>query len=124
MMRNAEILGIVRAFDINRDSELKLPVAVSWKRRQNYKVLADAAKLIDEALGDISKKYADDTHSTEDDKGQRIVNPEYREEYAREQTDLLNQETDVKILKVSIEEVGNITLSDKDMDTLMFMIGE
>ena len=46
------------------------------------------------------------------------------EEFRKENEDLLNQDTDISIKKVKIEDLGDVELSDDDMDTLMFMIEE
>ena len=34
------------------------------------------------------------------------------------------QETDVDIKKVKVEDLGDIVLSDADMDTIAFMLGD
>lgn len=123
-MKNIEIVGIVNAFAANKDSSMKLPASVAWKRRLNMKTLTEAKAVIDEALQEIGKRYADDEHSVEGENGQRNVKPEYMADYAKETGEILVQETDVTIRKIKIEDIGDITLSDADMDTLAFMIEE
>jgi len=121
-MKNIEICGIVTAYTSGK-STMKLPAAVAWKRRVNMSRLMDAKKIIDEALQEIGKQYADDEHSTEKD-GQRTVKPEYLPEYLKAQAEIMEQETDVAVQTIRIEDVGDITLSDDDMNTLAFMIAE
>ena len=127
-MKNIDIMGILTAFESNKESEMKLPISVSWKRRQNLKELTNAGTLIREAQNEINKRYMDDEHSVPDgtDKGgdSRKVKPEFVADYVREQGELMEQETEVKILKIKIGEIGDLALSDRDMDTLMFMIEE
>ncbi len=119
-MKNLDIVGIVSAYT-NKKLDVKLPVAVAWKRRLNIDKLFKAKTLIDEALKEVSDKYSDDEHSTADEQGRR-VKPEFLQQFVAEQAEILSQETDVDIKKVSIDELGDVCLSDADMDTLAFMI--
>ena len=123
-MQNLEIMAIVNAYTAQKGKDgARLPAAVAWKRRVNIDKLFQAKKLIDDALRDISAKYADDEHS-EADGDTRKVKPEYMAEFVKEQGEILAQETDVDVKKVKIEELGDIALSDEEMDTLAFMIEE
>ena len=131
-MKNADIMAITRIYTKNKQDkdkkELKLPAAIAWKRRVNMDKVFKAKAIIDEAMQELSQKYADDEHSVEkqDENGEtmRTVKPEYLAEYAKAQVDILSQETDVDIKKVKIEDLGDIDLSDDDLDTLAFMIEE
>lgn len=106
-------------------SGMRLPAKVAWTRRVNLERLGEARDLIRKALGEIQQKYTDDIHSDPaGEKGERRVKPEYAEKFIREQTDILTQETDVNIKTVQIEDLDGINLTDADMDTLAFMIGE
>lgn len=126
-MKNLDILAITNAYTAQKEKGdgLRLPAAVAWKRRLNLDKLIQAKRLIDEALNEIGQKYADDDHSdpAEDGKG-RKVKPEYVQEYATAQGEVLSQETPVDIQKIRIEDLGDIALTDADMDTLAFMIEE
>lgn len=121
-MKNIDILTIVTAYQ-KTDGTLTLPAKVAWIRRVNLKKLAEAKAIIDEAMQEIQQRFADDEHSSEKD-GQRLVKPQYMAEFSKAQADILLQETDVDIKKISIEDLGDITLSDKQMDTIAFMISE
>ena len=121
-MKNIDILAIVNAFQ-QADGTLSLPASVAWTRRVNLRKLTDAKSIIDEAMQDLQKKYADDEHSEQDGE-QRKVKPQYMAEYVKAQSDILLQETDVDIKKVTIDALGDIEISDKQMDTIAFMIEE
>lgn len=129
-MRNIEIVGIVTDYTTQRKEGkgITLPAAVAWTRRVNMEKLFSAKKLIDEAIQEIQQRYADDEHSTEtkDKSGNtvRSIKPEYLEEYYKAQSDIMVQETDVEIKKVKVEDLGDIVLSDADMDTIAFMLGD
>lgn len=123
-MRNLEIANIVTAYTAQKEKGdgIKLPAAVAWKRRVNMDKLFRAKKLIDDALKEIGEKYADDEHSVEGENGSRKVKEKYLGEYFRAQGEILAQDTEVDIRKVKVEDLGDIELSDADMDTLAFML--
>ena len=127
-MKNLEIVGIVNAYMArHKDGEgIKLPAAVAWKRRLNIDKLFHAKGIIDEAMKEIFQKYSDEEHSEEreleDGKKDRVIKPEYVADFRREQAEIMEQDTEVEIRKVSISELGNIELSDADMDTIAFML--
>jgi len=124
-MRNLEIAAIVNAYLGQKGKEgYKLPAAIAWKRRVNMDKLIKAKELIDEALRDIGKNYMDDEHSVKAENGDRQVKPEFRQEFFKAQAEILEQDTEVDIRKVTIADLGDIELSDADMDTLAFMIEE
>ena len=119
-MKNIDILTIVTAFQ-KADGTLTLPAKVAWTRRINYKKLAEAKAIIDEAMQELQAKYASDEYSYQDG-DERKVKTEYMKSFVEEQSEILTQDTDVDIKKVSIEDLGDINLTDKEMDTLAFMI--
>ena len=124
-MKNIEIVTIVNAYTEQKADGrgMKLPAKTAWTRRVNMDRLFRAKGIIDEALKEISDRYADDEHSTETD-GKRVVKPEYIPQYAKEQSEILLQDTDVDIRKVTVEDLGDIELTDADMDTLAFMLDD
>ena len=133
-MQNLEIMGIVNAYMAKKEQdakdrkegvyvdEMKLPAAVAWKRRVNMDKLFKAKALIDDAMKELSEKYADDEHSVEGENGVRRVKEEYLPEYLKAQGEIMAQDTELDIRKVKIEDLGEIELSDSDMDTIGFMI--
>lgn len=132
-MKNEEIYTIARAYMKVRGEEkdakvIKLPAKVAWARRVNMDKIMSAAKLIEEAITEIRDRYISDEKSeafkAEDGSEGRKIKPEFMEEFRKENEDLLNQDTDISIKKVKIEDLGDVELSDDDMDTLMFMIEE
>ena len=133
---NMEIMGIVNSYTTQKESirkarekgkeiqELKLPAAVAWKRRLNMDALFKAKQVIDDAVREIQQKYSSDEYSEQGDGDTRKVKPEYLKDFAKEQADVLTQETDVNIRTIHPEELEGLTLSDEDMDTSAFMISE
>lgn len=124
-MKNYEIVAIMAAYAKEREEGyLSLPAKVAWKRRLNLKKLADAKQVIDEALIDIERAYSDDEHSEVNGDGTRMVKPEYMEEFAKKRTDILSQDTEIEFNTISIEDLGDLSLTDSEMDTIEFMIKE
>lgn len=127
-MKNLEITAVVNAFMVQKQKGegIKLPAAIAWKRRVNIDKLIQAKRLIDEAIQEIRQKYAGDEYSVEQDDGSggknRMVKPEFLAQFVSEQNEILTQDTEVEIRKVKIEDLGEIELSDADMDTISFMI--
>ena len=121
-MNNAEIVGIVTAY--RNGTNLKLPASVAWKRRVNLDKLFRAKVLIDEALQEAREPFLDDEHSMATENGGRQVKPEYIADFVSAQNDILSQDTDVDIKTIGIEDIGDIEITDNDMDTLAFMIAE
>ena len=122
-MKNIEIASIVNVYQSGK-GEIKLPAAIAWKRRLNMAKLIEAKKIIDDAIREISEKYSDDEHSEPGENNTRKVKPEYMAEFGKAQADILTQDTDVEIKKVSIEDLGDIDITDTQMDTIAFMIEE
>lgn len=130
-MKNIDILAIVNAYTARKEAvikkeaeDFKLPVAVAWKRRLNMEKLIAAKNIIDKATRESMQEFLDDEHSTANADGSRQIKPEYMQEVMRIQSELLEQETDVDIQKIGLSEIGDIALSDSDLDTLAFMIRE
>lgn len=132
-MKNSEILLVLNSYyALKKDDSSCLPTDIAWKRRLNIRELEVAAKVINEALTDLDDKYADEEHSevkaiTDKDGNEsnvRVVKSEYIDAYAKEKADLLNQDTDVKIRKFKMEDLGKKEITEKVLDTLEFMAEE
>lgn len=121
-MKNSEIIKITNAYQ-RTDKKLKLPVSVAWKRRLNLQKLMDARMLIDSAIREINIEYMDDEHSVETGIDLREIRPEYLNEYGKKIYEIQDQDTpiDIQMIK-SIEELGDVSISDDEMDTILFMV--
>ena len=123
-MQNLEIMAIVNAYTAQKGKDgVRLPAAVAWKRRVNIDKLFAAKKLIDDAIREINERYADDEHSVKDGDA-RKVKPEYMTEFMTEQNEIMVQETEVDVRKVKLGDLGDVELTDAEMDTIAFMIEE
>lgn len=134
-MKNSEIVAIVDSYIASKKREAKereeglyvtqlsLPAFVAWKRRVNFKKLFEAYDLIMEALKEADLKYSDDEHSSTEGEIKK-VKPEFLSQYFKDRMDILEQETEIPIAKVKVSEIGDVDLTDDDLDTLMFMIEE
>ena len=123
-MKNLEIVAIVNAFMAQKQKGegIKLPAAIAWKRRLNLDKLFKAKGVIDEALKEVGQRFSDDEHSEATEDGNRKIKPAFMQEFVTAQGEILTQDTPVDIQKVPIDAIGDVELSDADMDTLAFMI--
>lgn len=122
-MKNYEIQSICNALS-RQQEDMKLPISVAWKRRQNIAKLLQANGMIDGALRDIQKAYADEEHSDSLGNDSWQIKPEFMDEYGKQVEELLNQDTEIVIQKVPLSAIGDITVSDAQLQTLAFMISE
>ena len=120
-MKNIDIVAVVTAY--RNGTTMKLPAKIAWTRRVNMEKLFQAHKIINDALNEARAPFLDDEHSTVAENG-RQIHPEYAADFLKAQDDILSQDTDVDIKKVRIEDLGDITISDSEMDTLAFMLEE
>lgn len=121
-MKNSEIIKITNAYQ-KTDKKLKLPISVAWKRRLNLQKLMDARMLIDSAIREINLEYMDDEHSIETGIDLREIKPEYLNEYGKKIYEIQDQDTPINIQTInSIEELGDVSISDDEMDTILFMV--
>lgn len=125
-MTNNEVKSIVDAYTKIKENgtDSKIPVRAAWTRRKNLKKIMEAYATYREAFADLQQRYSDDEHSVEHANGDRQIKMQYMPQYQKEVTELLNLEADVTVEKIKIEDLGNCTLSDTEMDTLAFMIEE
>ena len=121
-MKNSEIVNIITEY--NKGTTMKLPAAIAWKRRLNIDKLKKANDLILEAIREAREPFMDDEHSEDMENGERKIFPQYVAEFIKATNDVLDQETDIDIKKVKIEDLGDVTISDSEMETLAFMIEE
>lgn len=117
---NLEIMSITNAY--KKGASFKLPAAIAWKRRVNMDKLFKARALIEEALREVQEPFLTDEKSTALKDGGRRILPEFIAEYSKAQSEILAQKTDVDIKTIPIEDIGDVELSDADMDTIAFMI--
>lgn len=103
----------------------KLPIKVQWGMKKNIDTLLDIRKTYSDFYEKIQQKYADDEYSSDvEENGEikRIVKEEYLEDFNKELMDIVNTETEGKIVQFNIDEFGDIEIDAKDMSVLSFFI--
>ena len=120
-MKNHEIMSITSTYR-QTSGELRLPAPVAWKRRLNMKKLLEAEAVIQEAVQEIQRDFSDDKYSIDEGEGRRQVKSEFLAGYTKRINELFDQDTPIEIQKVGIGDLGTAEISDKEMDTLAFMI--
>lgn len=121
-MKNSEITAITNAIPLA--PETKLPIAAAWSRRLNLKKLQEARQTIDEAVRDLNKDFIDSGKVIDEGEGQYKIMDQHMPEYTARMKELMDLEQEIEIRKVKIEDLGDISVSEAEMDALMFMLEE
>ena len=104
--------------------------SISWIIRKNKKEISKALELIKEAETELNEEYNTDEKSqyAKDEDGNdttdKVVKPEYAEEFLNKKVELYNQSQDVKIEFIKPDDLMKYNLKDVDWDMMEFMIAE
>lgn len=122
-MTNKEIFQLYTALNelINNSTDRKFPIAVSFKIMRNVSLLKPIYEDIEKTRGDIIQKYCS---PQPENPGMYSVREDAQEDFNREINELSDIEVPIELIKVKLEDFGDIELSLADMQTLMPMIGE
>ena len=105
---------------IFNNNDLYIPVKANFLIQKNLKKFVEAAEEIEKARLEIGQHYGE-----LNEKEQHYVIPEDKLTVAQQEViDLLNIEQELDIQTFSIEALGNIDLTPKQMQAIMFMIEE
>lgn len=127
------IMGYVNSDNsIMKNTTMKFTMEFAWKFRKNVKKIADAYDIFTKLQEEIMQSYSDDEHSELNEDGNRMVKPEFAEEYSQKMNDLYLQETSIDIDYVKldrlclggIEGMDRIELSIPELEVLSFMIDD
>ena len=132
-LTNAVIISITNYFasdDYWQNHNDSVSASISWIIRKNKKEISKALELIKEAETELNEEYNTDEKSqyAKDEDGNdttdKIVKPEYAEEYLNKKVELYNQSQDVKIEFIKPDDLMKYNLKDVDWDMMEFMIAE
>ena len=105
---------------LSEDNNIKFPIKVIFYLQKNKNELFHLAQEIEQQRIEIAKKYG----SLEEEKGQYNIPPETVKDASEEIMELFNLTQEVKIYKIKLEDFGDIKLTPKEMESLLFMIEE
>ena len=126
-LTNAVIISITNYWQNHNDS---VSASISWIIRKNKKEISKALELIKEAETELNEEYNTDEKSqyAKDEDGNdttdKVVKPEYAEEFLNKKVELYNQSQDVKIEFIKPDDLMKYNLKDIDWDMMEFMIAE
>ena len=132
-LTNAVIISITNYFASDDDEENhndSVSASISWIIRKNKKEISKALELIKEAETELNEEYNTDEKSqyAKDEDGNdttdKVVKPEYAEEFLNKKVELYNQSQDVKIEFIKPDDLMKYNLKDIDWDMMEFMIAE
>lgn len=101
-------------------SDLYIPVKANFAIQKNIKVMAAAGEEIEKSRIAVVSHYG----TLDAENNQYIVPEEKIAEANKEINDLFSMEQDLDIKTIKLEDLGNIELTPKQMQALMFMIEE
>ena len=101
-------------------SDLYIPVKANFAIQKNIKVMAAAGEEIEKSRIAVVSHYG----ILDAENNQYIVPEEKIAEANKEINDLFSMEQDLDIKTIKLEDLGNIELTPKQMQALMFMIEE
>ena len=132
-LTNAVIISITNYFasdDYWQNHNDSVSASISWIIRKNKKEISKALELIKEAETELNEEYNTDEKSqyAKDEDGNdttdKVVKPEYAEEFLNKKVELYNQTQDVKIEFIKPDDLMKYNLKDLDWDMMEFMIAE
>ena len=132
-LTNAVIISITNYFasdDYWQNHNDSVSASISWIIRKNKKEISKALELIKEAETELNEEYNTDEKSqyAKDEDGNdttdKVVKPEYAEEFLNKKVELYNQSQDVKIEFIKPDDLLKYNLKDVDWDMMEFMIAE
>ena len=132
-LTNAVIISITNYFasdDYWQNHNVSVSGSISWIIRKNKKEISKALELIKEAETELNEEYNTDEKSqyAKDEDGNdttdKVVKPEYAEEFLNKKVELYNQSQDVKIEFIKPDDLMKYNLKDIDWDMMEFMIAE
>ena len=132
-LTNAVIISITNYFasdDYWQNHNDSVSASISWIIRKNKKEISKALELIKEAETELNEEYNTDEKSqyAKDEDGNdttdKVVKPEYAEEFLNKKVELYNQSQDVKIEFIKPDDLMKYNLKDLDWDMTEFMIAE
>lgn len=116
---NAFIIAFAEAvFEIVNDKELKFPAKVNYTIQKNFKTLYSIYQELEAERIKVCEEYSTSKENNIyifEDKDKRI-------KAEQEINDLMSMEQDINILKFDIDALGNMELTTRQMDILMYMI--
>ena len=130
-LTNAVIISITNYFasdDYWQNHNDSVSASISWIIRKNKKEISKALELIKEAETELNEEYNTDEKSqyAKDEDGNdttdKVVKPEYAEEFLNKKVELYNHSQDVKIEFIKPDALIKYNLKDLAWDMMEFMI--
>lgn len=123
IIKNYEGLNAIKA--LSDILKIDLPVKLSWNLSRNLKNLTNSIKDYEKFEHELVKKYAEKDSKLQvliNENGQYCIPKEKIILFKNEKEELLNLETDVNILKISISDFNDVYIKGESLIGIDFMI--
>lgn len=102
------------------NNSLQLPIKANFYLQKNIKELLDLAQEVEKERIAIGKKYG----TFDEEQSNYRIDPDKLQDAQKDMNELLEIPQEVKIYKLKLEDFGEINLTSKQMQALLFMIEE
>ena len=116
-----EVYGMTR--NLTKLTDKELPVRISYRLLKLLKGCSSEMETLEKARIKLVEKYKDDPKEG-DKEGDIKVSDKNKEKFQEEFTTLLNEEVEIDFVPISIEDLGDISLSANDLLPLQKIISE
>ncbi len=99
--------------------EKELPVKTAFKLNKVVKLISPELENFEEQRVKLIKKYG-----TSDQDNNITVSPNNLDEFGAQLNDLLNMDVNINFEPISLSELGDVTISTKDLLNLEYLIKE
>lgn len=120
IMKNIDIYNIANALLENFQDEIGFPVRINFYFQKNLNELVAKAQEVEAARFEIFDKYG----TKDEETNQYTFAEDIIETANQELSDLFELEQEVKVHKISVEDFGDIVLTNTQMNAIAFMFEE
>lgn len=126
ILKNGFIFNVLAPlYEVVDNEELKFTAQVNYAIQKNIRNLTTVYQELENEKNRLCELYSTGIETTEDGKGYfKFDDEEKLKQAEKELNDLMLAEQDVNIIKFKISALGDIPLTIKQMDAIMFMIDE
>lgn len=121
-LKNSEIITIINELNKGDIDSKQMPMSFLWALKVNTNKLIEVLKLYEESRNDLVKMFSTDEKSVEviDKNGlvNRNIKPEFKDEWVKQNLELLNQETEFDFTTVNIDSIKDVTMTPLEFDII------
>jgi len=123
---NAELMHITKSISELGKSDIKFPCNLLWNLKLNKNTLSNLMNVYTDCEKEILNEYSGDDKSklveSEDGKSQRMVKPEFVQEFQGRMLELHSQKSEIEINTIPYELIEDLSFTSSEWDAIEFMV--